>query len=1063
MRVSIKRIVLVSTTILSFCSMAFAQGQSIKGRITEESGDPVIGAAVFYDGSKSATMTDANGEFTIPYSKGSTLKFSCLGYKDESLRTENSNYLSIVLYPDAMTLDDAVVIGYGSVSRRDLTGSVSSVKSDDIVASGSTNALGALQGRVAGLSITSQSGEPGAGYNIKIRGNNSINAGTTPLFVIDGMQMNLSSSEIASSTTTGYGTLDPLSFLNPNDIESIEVLKDASATAIYGANGANGVIIITTKSGVKGVDKTTVNFDATLSLSQNPSYIELLDPQEYANYRFIKADYGGKIAFGQDTDYDGEKDEPIDASGYEAYDWQKLVYRNALSRNYNVSMSSRVSGKTQIAASIGYMNQEGLVRGNDQQRYTGRVKVDHKINDKWNMGFTVNFGRTVNNGAVTSGNNGIIQMIYRERPICLWTPSEEDQYATTTFGLTSLMTDETFKKTTYNRVTGNAYVNCNFAPNWKLKLNASGGISDSDMLEYYSSKSRWGYSVQGKGAEKRVSTYNYNSSAFVEYGKTWNKTHHFDAMAGGEITYYKSMSMGISGYTFEDESTGAYNISKATNLDNPTQSVGDNAKLSFIARANYNYKHKYYLTASFRADGSSKFYAGNRVGYFPSISASWRAIEEPWIKNNAPWISELKLRASAGASGNDRIGNYQALATMGTNYYGTAGTEIMGMSLSSSSNEKLKWETTYQYDAGIDFSVLDDRIGLTADFYYKDTRDMLYNAIVSAQTGFNTQYQNLGKVTNKGFEIALTSRNISTRDFNWTTTLTFDLSRNRVEDIGDNEYVIVNIGGGTLTEISRIVPGEAIGIGWGYEAIGNYQLDDFIITRKGDSSGRIYPSEAITSANYSQFNYTLKDGVTTIAGKNIVPGDRKYKDLDGDNEITTNDRHKISDSNPLFSGSFGNTFTWKNWDLNIFLEGVYGRTILNEYNVWSESGISGGNSSYNLRKAAWYGHWTPENASNTYSQLSNNTNTWCSSYYVEDGSYLRIKTLTLGYALPQKVLSKAKISSLRLSLSVDNAWVFTSYSGNDPDVSSANALFTGLDRMSYPKPRTFSFGLNIGF
>ena len=1060
-----KKSVCVLALLFSLCLTGFTQTRSteLKGRVTEENGEPVVGAAIYYEGTSTSALTDANGEFSLPFLRGQNLVFSMFGMKQESVRPSDNRYLNVIMSPDNMTLDDAVVIGYGTTSRRDLTGSVASVKAEDIVATGSNNAIGALQGRVAGLSITSQSGEPGAGFSIKIRGNNSINAGTSPLIVIDGMQMNLSSGEIATSSTTGYGTFDPLSFLNPNDIESIEVLKDASATAIYGAKGANGVIMITTKSGIKGVDKTTVNFDSMISVSQNPRYIELLNPQEYADYRFTKADYGGKVAFGVDTDYDGEKDEPIDASGYTYYDWQRLVYRNALSRSYNVSLSSRVGGKTQIASSIGYLNQEGLVRGNDQKRYTARIKLDHQINEKWKMGVTVNFGRTVSTGAVNSGYNGIIQMIYRERPLQKWTPSEEDQYRTTVFGLTSLITDETFKQTTYNRITSNAYANWNFAKNWQLKINAAGGLSDSDMLEYYSSKSRWGYNVSGKGGELRVSTFNYNASSFLQYNKTWNKTHHFDAMAGGEITYYKSMSMGISGYTFEDESTSAYNISKAVNLDNPSQSVGDNSKLSFISRANYNYKQKYYLTATFRADGSSKFHAGNRVGYFPSISAAWRVIEEPWIKASAPWISEFKIRASAGASGNDRIGNYQALATIGTNYYSTGGTEIMGMSLSSSSNPKLKWETTYQYDAGLDFSILDDRFGLVVDVYYKDTRDMLYNAIVSAQTGFNTQWKNLGKVTNNGIELALTSHNISTKNFSWTTNLSFDLSRNKVVDIGDNEYVLVNIGGGTLTDISRIVPGEPIGIGWGYECIGNYQLDDFIITRKSDTTGRIYPSEAVTSANYNQFIYTLKEGQTTIAGKTIVPGDRKYKDLDGDNEITTNDRKKISNSNPLFSASLGNTFTWKNWDLNIFLEGLYGRTILNEYNVWSESGISGGNSSYNLRKEAWYGHWTPENGSNTFSQLSNNTNTWCSSYYVEDGSYLRIKTLALGYNLPRRALTRVKMSSLRLALNVDNAWVFTRYSGNDPDVSSSNALFTAFDRMSYPKPRTYSFSLNIGF
>lgn len=1062
MRVLVKKTVLVSTLLLAICSAAFAQG-TLKGKVVEENGEPVIGAAVFYDGTNTATMTDLNGEFQIPYNKGKVLIFSCIGLKEETLRTESNNYLSVILYPDTMALDDAVVIGYGTTSRRDLTGSVASVKADDITASGSKNAIGALQGRVAGLSITSQSGEPGAGFNIRIRGNNSINAETSPLVVIDGMQMNLSSSDIASSTTTGYGTSDPLSFINPNDIESIEVLKDASATAIYGANGANGVIIITTKGGVKGVDKATVTFDASYGLSTNPSHIELLNAQEYADYRFTKKDYGGEITYGRDVDYDGTYDEVKDVSDYQTWDWQNLMYRTAATQSYNLSISSRVGGKAQLQASFGYLDQEGLVVGNDQQRYTGRVKIDHQINDKWKVGATVNFGRTIMNGAVTSGSNGIIQMIYRRSPIQLWTPQEEDEYRNLVFDLRDLLTTASSKVTTYNRTTGNAYANYKFAKNWQLRLNASGGISDSELLEFYYANGQWGRSLNGRGLAKKINTYNYNTSAIIDYNKTWNKTHHFDAMAGGEITYNKTDALQLSSYDFEDDTTGPFNLGKARSIDTPSQSIEDNSKISFISRANYNYKQRYYLTATFRADGSSKFYAGNRVGYFPSISAAWRAAEEPWLKAAAPWLSDLKIRASAGASGNDRIGNYKALATTTTVYYASSGTEMMGIALNSSSNPDLKWETTYQYDAGFDLSILDDRFSLTADAYYKDTRDMLYNAILPAQTGFNTQYQNLGRVTNKGIEVAMTSHNISNRNFSWTTTAAVDICRNKVLDIGDSEFQLVNISGGTLQEISRVIVGQPIGIGWGYKSCGNYQLDDFIITKKGSTDGRIYPSEAVNSANYNNFVYTLKDGVTTIAGKNIVPGDRKYIDLDGDNEITTNDRTKISDSNPKFSASLGNSFTWKNWDLNVFLEGVFGRSILTEYKVWSESGISGGNSSYNLLKDSWYGHWTPENASNTYSQLMNNTNTWCSDYYVEDASFVRIKTVTLGYTLPKKLLANVKISSLRLSLNVDNLWVFTNYRGTDPDVSTSSSLFTGLDRMSYPKPRTYTFNLNIVF
>ena len=1060
MKSFVRKLAIVLLCLLS--AVTYAQQQTVRGKVVDETGEPVVGAAVFYEGTDTASITDIDGEFQIPFKEGLLLTFSCIGMNEVKVPAKAGEPLNVTMQTDKLLIEDAVVIGYGTVSKRDLTGSVSSVKMEEIKKSGSSNALGALQGRVAGLSITSQSGEPGSGFNIKIRGNNSINAGTSPLFVIDGMQMEVSSSEIASSTTTGYGTFDPMSFINPSDIESIEVLKDASATAIYGARGANGVILITTKSGLKNLDKTSVNLEASFGLSENPRYIDMLDAQGFIDYRYYRGDYGYDV-FGVDTDYDNIVDRPKDASKYLNYNWQDLLYRKALTQNYNVSMTSRVGGGTQLAASVGYLDQEGLVVANDYKRYTGRIKLDHKINDKWTMGASVNFGRTESTGAVNSGNNGIIQYIYLERPVALWYAGEADEFDGL-FGLESLLTEDTYKKTLYDRLTANAYINYSFAEHWKASVNASAGTSSSDMIEFYSSRSKWGRAVNGKGAEKNVSTYNYNVSGLLEYTRDWAGRHHFDAMAGGEVTYYNNSYRNISAYNFEDESTGAFNLSKASVIENPSQSITENAKISFISRANYNYRQRYYLTATFRADGSSKFAAGHRVGYFPSVSAAWRISEEPWLKSSAPWINQLKLRLSAGASGNDRIGDYKALSTTTTVYYAQNGTEIMGMALNSSSNPNLKWETTYQYDAGIDFGVLDDRIALTADVYYKDTRDMLYNAIIAAQSGFNTQYQNLGRVENKGVEIALVSHNISRRDFSWTTNLAFDLCRNKVLDIGDNEYVNVNISGGMLSsEISRIMVGEPIGIGWGYKAIGNYQLDDFVITRKGDETGRIYPSEAITSANFNLFNYTLKEGVTTIAGKAVVPGDRKYLDLDGDNEITTADRTKISDSNPKFTMSMGNTFTWKNWDLNIFLEGVYGRTILNEFLLRSESGLSAGTASNNLRREAWEGRWTPENPSNTYSWVRNNTNSWCSDYYVEDGSYLRIKTLSLAYRVPERLLKRLGIASLSIGANVDNLHVFTSYSGNDPDVSSSTNLFTGFDRLSYPKPRTYTLNLNIGF
>ena len=1039
-----------------------AQSQRLKGTVRDEGGDPVIGAIAYYDGTSESCLTDADGKFDLKYLNGGTLVVSCMGLLEQRLTPSAPGTLNITLRTDTQTIEDAVVIGYGTVSRKDLTGSISSVKADDIMKSGSSDALGALQGKVAGFSITSQSGEPGSGFNIKIRGNNSINAGTTPLFVIDGMQMDISSGEVASSTATGQGTYDPLSFINPSDIESIEILKDASATAIYGARGANGVVIITTKSGATGYDKTVINFEASCGLSRNPKYIGMVDGQEYIDYRFARGDYGYE-SYADDLDGDGKKDTPKNAADYDTYDWQKELYRTAMTQTYNVSVSSKIGGSTQINTSLGYLDQQGLIRNNDHHRYTGRVKLDHEINKRIKTGLTINFGRTTSHGAVSSGGgslgySGIVQYIYLERPIALWYSGEADEFEGV-FGLNSLITDKTFRETVYDRLSGNAYLSINLNDDLQLKFNASGGTSNSELQEFYSVNSKWGRSMQGVANDNTVGTYNYNASGQLNYDHTWNRKHHLSAMAAGEITYYNLNKLNINVYKFEDESTGPYDLTKASIISAPVKTVEENAKLSFISRLNYSYRRRYYFTATFRADGSSRFQEGNRVGYFPSASLAWRIGEEPWFKHVFKDVDEFKLRLSAGASGNDRVGNYASLATMGTNYYSALGTETMGMAWTNSANPGLKWETTYQYDAGIDLSLFKERINLTADVYYKDTRDMLYKATLPAQSGFVTQWQNLGRVDNKGVELALTTHNIERRRFSWSTSLTFDMSRNKVLDIGGIDYTQVSISSGQLTDVSRIVVGEPIGIGWGYVWDGNYQLEDFEISKGGNP----YNADVVTSKNMKDFDFVLKEGVVSISGTTPQPGDRKYKDQDGDNVITTDDRTKISDSNPKFSAGLDNSFTFGNFDFNCFLECVYGRDILNEFKLRSESGAVGGTQSNAITKAAWYGHWTPENGSTTYASLLNRTNSYCSSYYVEDGSFLRVKTVSLGYTVPSNFLSRAKLRSARIALNVDNAWCFTSYSGNDPDVSSSNVLFTGFDRLSYPKARTYTVSLHLGF
>ena len=1054
---------ILSAVVMMAALPAFAQ-DVVTGIVTDDNGEPLIGAGVTYVGTTVGVVTDLDGKYTIERRAGSTLQFSSIGMVSQEIQVSDQPEINVQLVTDNLVLEDAVVIGYGTLSRGDLTGSVSSFKSEELAKTGSSNVVSALQGHVAGLNITSQSGEPGSGFNIKIRGNNSINAGTTPLFVIDGMQMDMSSDEIATTGATGGGTFDPMSFLNPNDIESIEVLKDATATAIYGARGANGVIIITTKSGAAGADRTAVNFSASVGVSNVPKYIEMLDAQEYVDYRFARRDYGWS-GYGTDTNGDGVSDTPMDVSGYEYFDWQKLLYRTAVTQDYNLSVNAMAGKKTQILMSVGYLNQQGLVVNNDFQRYTGRLKIDHSISDKVKIGASVNYGRTISNGAVSSGggdlgNNGLIQLIYLRRPIDFYTDSDTDNMGS--YSLLDCVTDETYKKTVYSRVAGNAYLDWQIIDGLTFRAQVSGNTSNSKGMEFYSVDSVWGYSKNGYGRIKTVDTYGWNASATLTYKKTWNKKHNFNAMIGVEMNAYSNENLTIGAYDFTDDSTGAFDLSKGGIQEAPQESVSMSTMMSTFGRAEYNYDQRYYISFNMRADGSSKFAPGSRVGYFPSVALAWRLSEEPFMKS-ADWLDQFKLRFSAGASGNDRISNYATMSLMTTNYYAVNGTEVMGMAPSTSANSKLKWETTIQYDLGFDFSVLNNRINLMADVYYKDTRDMLYRATLPGQTGYVEQWQNLGRVENKGIEISLNTYNIQTRDFSWSTNLTFDMSRNKVLDIGGIEYTSVNIAHGQMAnDISRIIVGQPIGVGYGYVADGNYQLSDFIAK---DRNGTAYehPEDVVTSSNINDFTFELKDGVTKLNSVNVQPGDRKYKDFDGDNEVTSNDRQVISDSNPDFTMGFGNTFTYKGFELTLFFEGVYGRDILNEFKLCSESGFSGNTQFNNMRADGWYGRWTPENGSNTYSRLQNQSNTWVSSYYVEDGSYIRFKTLSFGYTFQGPKLKKAGFSAIKLNFNADNLFVWTKYSGMDPDVSTSNPLFTGFDRMSYPKARSFTLGVNLTF
>jgi TonB-linked SusC/RagA family outer membrane protein len=1038
----------------------------IKGKITDAAGDPVVGASIRVKEFSVGSVSDVNGNYQLKLPENAkTLIVSYIGMKQKETSIEGKKQIDVTLESNSVELTEVVAIGYGESKRRDLTGSVSSISSESMSKLGITDLSENLQGRLAGVKVTSQSGEAGGSVDIKIRGANSIFAGSSPLYVIDGMQIDVNTSEVATSGIGGSTTYNPLATINPSDIASVDILKDASSTAIYGARGANGVIIITTKSGSKK-GKTEINLNVSYGVTQATKTIDMLNAQDYINYKYLRGD--ALTTYGIDTNGDGKIDSPRDASQYQQYNWQNLMLRQGSTNNYDVSLNTTL-GKTRISSSLGYLYQNGIVVNNNYQRYSGKIKFDHEVNNKLTVGASASIGSTVSNGVVSSGGGegsytGVIQGIYTQRPTNLYSPSEAVDFPNGFVSFATMVTDEAYRSSTLTRFIGNAYVDYKITKDLKFNLTSSINSSGSKLQEFYSSSTLWGRISNGSANIAEISTNSFTSSATLNYNKKFSKDHTVSALVGAEMNGYHYESFGVKSQNFQDQTTGVFDISKGANVLPPTSLVTQVNRMSAFGRVSYTYMDKYYLTANLRADASSNFQIGSRVGYFPSVSGAWRINSEPFMKS-VGFISNLKFRASLGSTGNDRISAYQALASLTPNYYSANGATIMGMSPNTSENKNLKWESTYQYDLGLDMGVFDNRISLVADVYYKDTRDMLIQAQIPSQSGFTTQWQNLGRLSNKGIELSLVTRNIENKDFTWKSTFNFDLNRNEVISLGDAQFLPITIPNGSLTDVARVIVGQPIGTGFGYVFDGNYQLTDF--TWKDKTTGATVDPSTISSGNITQYSSTLNAGVVTINSIAVNPGDRKYKDISGpsgvpDGTINSYDRTIISNSNPKFNLGFGNEFTYQNFDLNFFFEGVFGNQIMNAFTNMVEAGAKG-STSYNLTQSYWNNRWTPENPSNTYAGLLNSTNDFVSSYYVEDASYIRLKNVTLGYRVKSKLLGSLKIQGFRCYLSVENAFIWTKYSGMDPDIRSASPLFSGFDRLSYPRSRSFSLGFNLTF
>ncbi|MFT4094178.1 MAG: TonB-dependent receptor [Niabella sp.] len=1031
-----------------------AQVSQIKGVVTNANKEPVPNTTIVVKRTGVSAMSDNTGGFEIRARKGDTLLFTSVGYNDQMTVLKNNQPLHINMEYAFNSMEDVIVVGYGTQKRSDLTGSIAGLKSEDIEQSRSTDFIAALQGKVAGARIFYQSGEPGAAMNIQIRGISSLYGSSAPLFVIDGIQYDVNADEIATSNNANLGNnANPLSMLNPADIESIEVLKDASATAIYGSRGANGVVIVTTKTGKTSRSVTT--YDAYISLSKPSKKLEMLDGNEFIEYQRL-IDPNSKLFYNTDSSGNLDLNSPRDPYSLPQHDWQEEVMQRSVTHNHNVSISGG-SGNTVYAGGAGYLDEEGIVRNNSQKRYTFRLKLDHQASKKIKLGLNSNVSYTDVYGSLNTGQandwNGVMQQLITAKPI-QYIDSDYDE----TIGYVTPLSiiDNFYKNIATIKAIGNGYVDAEIVKNLKLNISGGGIISSSKGKEFYSRYTTLGNANNGVGIiQERRSINWYNTNRLI-YQKNFSNKSQLNIMTAFEINAYLFERSLMRNNDYPDEITGIDDISKGSTVTGLVSEKWKNNRLSYLGRADYTLLNKYLFTASFRADGSDKFGAGNKFGYFPSLAFAWKLDKESFIMNVSA-ISDLKLRLSYGQTGNERIPAYSYAGKMINTYYSANGISVYGLAPSTLANPELKWETTVQCNAGLDIGILKNRLSLSVDFYLKQTRDMLLPLLIPSQSGYEQQWQNIGKIDNKGMEFQLTSQNIQRQNLKWVTNFNISFNQNRIRSLGSLDYIPVVMDNGVITNLGRVSVGKELGTAYGYLFDGIYQISQFD-----------WQNDSDPSIPHKERNYTLKSGEVSVAGVTVLPGSYKFKDLNNDGIVDENsDRTFISHSLPRHYGGINNTFTYKNFELNVFFEWSYGAEIFNMGKI----ALEGLSINSNVSREFYYNRWTPDNPTNEYGDFrstnglggGNNTFKIASSYYVEDGSYLRLKNISLSYHLPRNWIKRAGINGAKLYVTGNNLWLLTSYSGFDPDISFGDPLFSGFDRISYPRVRSLIIGVNVNF
>lgn len=984
------RFILLTTVDVAGNEITVQQQRTVSGTVTDDSGQPLPGVTVVVKGTTQGTMTNVDGEYSISnIPENTTLQFSFVGMRTQEIEVGSQTSINIEMVTDAIGIEEVVAIGYGTMRKSDLTGAVASVKGGDLATIPTSNLMQSLAGRTPGVYVLQQSGAPGSGWNVQIRGRNSILGGNEPLYVVDGFPL------------SGSGNI---TMLNNSEVESVEILKDASATAIYGSRGANGVVIITTKQGKKGI--TTVDFESSYGVQTLRKKLDLMDATEYANFMNEQAVNDGLSPHFTQTEINGFG---------KGFDWQDFVFKSAPILNNTLTVNGGTE-KTRFSVSGGVFDQQGIVKGTGFRRYSLRANLNHEINKIFSIQYSSILTKSQTEDEPQGGARGSnVVNAAMQAPPTLKPFNQDGTYTIISAGhpfLSATIINPINYINEDERLTDKNSVLANLAllvqPIDGLVLKISGGIENIESrFDHYRTTNFLYSSGSANISLSRIrSLLNENT---ISYNKIINGIHNIDAVAGFTYQDYQSTPLGVSGVGFLSNIFETYDIGAAATPGIPSSSYSKWTLLSSIARVNYTFNNRYLFTASLRADGSSKFSVGNKWAYFPSASFAWKIKEESFMKDNK-FIDDFKLRTSWGVTGSQAISPYETLTQLssdktvyGDNLYTTFGPKN---TLSSS----LKWETTEQANFGVDLAWLKYRYQLTADFYIKNTHDLLNAVILPPSIGYATTVKNVGKIRNTGLELRLDSK-ILRGKINWDLSVNFAINR---------------------SEVIKLYEGQNIHTG---EFNYNVLADNAKILREGEPFGVFY-------------GY-LRDGYDE-------QGNEKYKDLHDDGSINELDKTIIGDPNPGFTYGLNSALSYKDFELTLFFQGSYGNDILNVSGL-SSLDYPGG---LNLPKDVYGNNWTPNNTDAKYPINSRFVNIKLSDRQIEDGSYLRLKNIQLLYSIPKKwnvnVLKDAQIY-----VSGQNLLTLTNYSWLDPE--AVNVFGQGIDQHIYPTSKTYSLGIKVTF